>query len=264
MRPRSTPLADILVHEAAHAVVAWELGLTIVHIRFSSGDRSGEIPFQGRMHEYDGVVSSDEAREAAECDLLVYHAGMVAQRLFHYETARSSAGPVDAAGIMSICRMVEEDTAVIDEWSEYIEERVRVMLSRPATWARVIALAPEIARRLYFPGEEVAAFLTNVDMTGAAFPKAPSGSHEQYAFARSIDALDLSHRASSLLAIAEIETVAELLLYSARDLRRMIPRAGAKSVGEIEGAVRALGLTLAEGERRARETLVQRARRELP
>lgn len=264
MKPRGVVCADMLVHEAAHAVIAWELGIPIVHLRFSPKDWSGEMPFKGGMHEYAGHLPSERAREVAEKDLLIYHAGMVAQRLFHYESARSYAGSIDAAGIMRVARMVEQDADLIDEWSEYIEERVRVMLYDPTTWARVVALAPEIARRLYLPGEEIAAFLRIVDVTGADSPRHLPWNRERYAFGRGLDALGLSRRIQGRLAIAEITTVAELLTYSAWDLKGSLWRVGAKTVSEIEKAVQALGLALAEGYRRDKEARVQRARLELP
>lgn len=165
---------------------------------------------------------------------------------------------------MRIARMVEQDADLIDEWSEYIEERVRVMLYEATTWARVVALAPEIARRLYMTGEEIAAFLRIVDVTGADSPRHLPCNRERYAFGRSVDALGLSRRIQSRLEIAEITTVAEVLTYSARDLRASLWRVGAKTVSEIEKAVQALGLALAEGDRRDKEARVQRARRELP
>jgi hypothetical protein len=40
-------LADMLVHEAGHAVIAWELGVRIVELRFSMKEWSGLMPFAG-------------------------------------------------------------------------------------------------------------------------------------------------------------------------------------------------------------------------
>ena len=155
------------------------------------------------------------------------------------------------------------DTDVIDAWSAYIEERVRVMLYRPTTWARVIALAAEIARRLYLTGEEIGAFLRCVDVTDAVSPKDVPWNRERYPIGRSVDVLQLGTRARGALASADVHAIAELLTYSAMDLRGMIWRVGTKTLAEIAGAVGALGLRLAGETRYERELLVERARREL-
>jgi hypothetical protein len=254
-------MADMLVHEAGHAVVAWELGLEIVHLRFSSKDWSGRMPFLGGLYRFEGDPTSERAREAAEQDMLVFHAGLMAQRLFHYESTHHSVPAVDLLGVWDSCHALEDDVALIDEWSDYIEERVRVMLYKPATWARVVALAPEIARRLFLPGSEIAAFLDAVDVTGAVSPHRRPWKRAEYAFGRDVESLPLSNRARGALNRAEIDTVAELLTYSSWDLR-MVWRTGAKTIAEIEAALASLGLHLAEERRGDREARVQRARRE--
>jgi hypothetical protein len=248
-------LADMLVHEAGHAVIAWELGVQIVELRFSMKDWSGRMPFAGAAHRLGGEAS-DHAREAAEKEMLIFHAGRMAQLLFHYESVRGYRNSIDLKGIMDACRTVEEHAAVIDVWSDYIEERVRVMLYQPPTWSRVIALAPEIARRLYLTGDEIAAFLTRVDVSDAVSPRHGPWTRERYAIGRGIDALQLSNRARSCLERSDIESVAHLVSYSAKDVRGRVWRAGAKTVSEIEAAMHAIGLTLAE------ESLFDRERRD--
>ncbi len=254
-------LADLLVHEAGHAVIAWELGVRIVELRFSIKDWSGRMPFDGAAYCLAGDVTSDRAREAAEKDMLVFHAGRMAQLLFHYKGVYGHRNSIDLRAIMNVCRTVEEDTAVIDAWSDYIEERVRVMLCQTATWGRVIALAPEIARRLYLTGEEIAAFLAHVDVSGADSPRHDLWTREHYAIGRGVDALQLSNRARSCLERSGIESIAQLVTYSAEDVRRFIWRAGAKTAGEIETAMRTLGLTLAEEPLLDRQFRVDRGRR---
>lgn len=255
-------LADMLVHEAGHAVIAWELGVRIVEIRFSLNDWSGRMPFAGARHSFEGDLASDHARAAAEKDMLIYHAGRMAQLLFHYDSVHGCRNSVDLQGIMDACRTVEEDTAVIDAWSDYAEERVRVMLYQPSTWARVIALAPEIARRLYLTGDEIAAFLARVDVSGAVSPRHNPWRRDQYAIGRGIDALPLSNRARTCLERSDIDSIAQLVGYSADDVRGRIWRAGPKTTSEIEGAMHTIGLTLAEEGLFDRERRVERARRE--
>jgi hypothetical protein len=254
-------LADMLVHEAGHAVIAWELGIQIVELRFSMKDWSGRMPFAGAAHCLDGDVASERAREAAEKDMLIFHAGRMAQLLFHYDSVHGYRNSIDLKGIMDACRRVEEHAAVIDAWSDYIEERVRVMLYQPSTWGRIIALAPEIARRLVLTGDEIAAFLTRVDVSGAVSPRHSPWNREHYAIGRGIDALQLSNRARSCLERSDIESIAHLVSYSAEDVRGRIWRAGAKTAREIEAAMRAIGLTLAEESLWDRELRVDRARR---
>lgn len=253
-------LADMLVHEAGHAVIAWELGVQIVELRFSMKDWSGRMPFAGAAQSLGGEAA-DHAREAAEKEMLIFHAGRTAQLLFDYDSVHGYRNSIDLKGIMDACRTVEGDAAVIDAWSGYIEERVRVMLYQPSTWGRIIALAPEIARRLYLTGDEIAGFLTRVDVSGAVSPRHGPWTREHYAIGRGIDALQLSNRARSCLERSEVESVAQLVSYSADDVRGRIRRAGAKTAGEIEAAMCAIGLTLAEESLWERELRVDRARR---
>jgi hypothetical protein len=105
-----------------------------------------------------------------------------------------------------------------------IEERVRVMLYQPATWARLIALAPEIARRLYRSGAEIEAFLAFVDVTRAVSPKGRAWTRTEYTLGQEIGVLDVSCRARGALAHAEIATMAQLLTYSGRDVREATVR----------------------------------------
>jgi hypothetical protein len=266
VRPRwatdpDVELADMLVHEAGHAVIAWELGITIVHLRFSAKDWSGRMPFIGALSRFSGDLASERAREAVEKDMLVYHAGLMAQRLFHYDSTHRHVPAIDLAGVWETCHWAEHDVDLIDEWSDYIEERVRVMLYRPATWARVIALAQEIARRLYLSGADIDTFLAFVNVTNAVSPKSRAWKRTEYDFGQDIGVLDLSPRARGALARAEITTIAHLLTYSGRDIRG-IPRAGEKTAGEIEEAVRTSGLTLGDEPLWERELRVQRARAE--
>jgi Bacterial RNA polymerase, alpha chain C terminal domain len=256
-------LADMLVHEAGHAVVAWELGIEIVHVRFSMQQWSGLMRFAGGLYRFNGDDASDDARVAAETDMLIFHAGQMAQRLFHYDGAHRAASLVDLTGIMDAGKTVEDDTALIDAWSEYIEERVRVMLCQPATWARVIALAPEIARHLYLPGRQIASFLLSVDVSGAVSPKdVQRWKRDVYPLGQPIQVLQLSNRTRSCLERSEIETLAELISYSPWDLRWSMSRAGDKTVAELTEAVRRVGLELAADRRTDREERVRRARLE--
>jgi hypothetical protein len=263
VRPRAeadpdAELADMLVHEAAHAVIAWELGIEIVHIRFSAKDRAGRMPFIGAVARFPGDLSSERAREAVEKDMLAYHSGLVAQRLFHYDGTQRYVPEIDLVGVWETCHWAEDDVDLIDKWSDYIEERVRVMLYQPATWARVMALAPQIARRLYLPGADIEAFLALVDVTDAVSPRDRAWKRTEYAFGQGIGVLDLSSFARAALARARITTIARLLTYSKSDLLAMW-RTGRKTAGEIEDAVRAHGFRLADGVLSDRERRVQRA-----
>lgn len=251
--------ADLFVHEAAHAVIAWELGITIDDLCFSTKHWSGRMHFRG-MDRFEGDLASERAREAAEKDMLVYHAGLMAQRLFHHASA---LGPsvIDVRGLIETARTIEDDVGLIDAWSDYLEERVRVMLCQPATWHRVIALAPEIARRLYLSGDDIGAFLERVDVAEAVSPRERRWHREEYAFGKAVDALPVSPRTRRCLDGAEIVTIAELLTYSASDLRGAVD-AGPKTVADVETAVATFGLRLANEQRIDREMWVEQALRE--
>jgi len=257
----STQPADLFVHEAGHAVIAWELGVKITELYFSPKVWLGRMTFIGGVVTFQGDRASERAREAAEKDMLIFHAGLMAQRLFHYDSACGHSS-MDVKGLMDTAQMVEDDVDLIDAWSDYIEERVRVMLCRPETWHRVIALAPEIARRLYLRGEDIASFLDHLDVGQAVSPQERGLNRAEYAFGKAIDVLALSNRTRGCLDRAEIATIAELLTRSAADLRGEVWHAGAKTVAEVEAALAMLGLRLAEEPRFEREWRVQQARRE--
>ncbi|MEO8379054.1 MAG: hypothetical protein ABI779_05275, partial [Acidobacteriota bacterium] len=200
-------LADLLMHQAGHAVVAWELGVRIIELHFSLKAWSGLMPFAGAITScFDRALAADAAREAAEKDMLIFHAGRMAQLLFHYDSVHGYRNSSDLRGVIDACRRVEDATAVIDAWSEYIEERVRVMLSAPGTWSRVLALAPEIARRLSLTGHQIAAFLEHVDVAGAVAPHDTPWNRDRYAIGRGIDALGLSNRSRTCLERSQIGT----------------------------------------------------------
>lgn len=105
---------------------------------------------------------SDALRVAIEREMVVFHAGLVAQKRFHYEGAWGLVPRTDYEGILAIALQVETDPRLIDEWSDYAEERARALMELPQTWRRVETLAVELARRPVLHGEEVDAFLAAV------------------------------------------------------------------------------------------------------
>ena len=159
---RGVTLSDVLIHEAGHAVAAWELGARIgvihVHVRV----REGRMTFASDVGLGRFPARSDALRIAVERDMVVLHAGLVAQRRFHYEGAWGLLPRTDYEGILATALQVETDLRLIDEWSEYAEERARALIELPQTWRRVEALAVELARRPVLHGEEIDAFLAGL------------------------------------------------------------------------------------------------------
>ena len=138
---------DVLVHEAAHAVVAWELGVRVGAILVDLKRREGHTAFASDIAIGRFAPGSTAHRAAAERDMLVFHAGFMAQQRFHYDGTHGWYPLHDYIGIFRIAEMLESDFPLIDAWSTYIEDRARSMIEQPATWARIQALALDLARR---------------------------------------------------------------------------------------------------------------------
>lgn len=166
---RGVTLADVLVHEAGHAVAAWELGVRIGAIHVHLRVREGRMTFASDVGLGRFPVGSDTLRQAIEREMVVLHAGLVAQRRFHYEGAWGLVPRTDYEGILATALQVETDLRLIDEWSDYAEERARALMELPQTWRRVEALAVELVRRPVLHGEEIDAFLA-----GLRVPRAPN------------------------------------------------------------------------------------------
>lgn len=159
---RGVTLADVLVHEAGHAVAAWELGVRIGAIHVHLRVREGRMTFASDVGLGRFPAGSDALRLAVERDMVVLHAGLVAQRRFHYEGTWGLVPRTDYEGVLTTALQAETDLRLIDEWSDYAEERARTLLELPQTWRRVEALAVELARRPVLHGGEIEAFLAGV------------------------------------------------------------------------------------------------------
>lgn len=159
---RGVTLADVLVHEAGHAVAAWELGVRIGAIHLHLRAREGRMTFASDVGLGRFPAGSDALRLAVERDMVVLHAGLVAQRRFHYEGTWGLVPRTDYEGVLATALQAETDLRLIDEWSDYAEERARTLLELPQTWRRVEALAVELARRPVLHGGEIEAFLAGV------------------------------------------------------------------------------------------------------
>jgi hypothetical protein len=159
---RGVTLADVLVHDAGHAVAAWELGVRVgavhVHVRV----REGRMTFASDVGLGRFPAGSDALRLAIEREMIVFHAGLVAQRRFHYHGTCGLVPRTDYEGILAAALQIESDHRLIDEWSDYAEEQARALIELPQTWRRVEALAVELARRPVLHGEEIDAFLAAV------------------------------------------------------------------------------------------------------
>jgi hypothetical protein len=139
--------ADVLIHEAGHAVIAWELGVRVGQVVVDGTRRQGHVKFVSDTLIGRFAPRSASCRRAAERDMVVCHAGFMAQRRFHYD---GTLGWYPLEDYMTIQRVAEEftdDAALIDAWSAYLEDRARQMVEHPATWTRILALALELARR---------------------------------------------------------------------------------------------------------------------
>ncbi|HVE70639.1 MAG TPA: hypothetical protein VNI54_04660 [Thermoanaerobaculia bacterium] len=159
---RGVTLADVLVHEAGHAVAAWELGVRIGAIHVYVRVREGRVTFASDVGLGRFPAGSDALRLAIEREMIVFHAGLIAQKRFHYEGAGGLVPRTDYEGILASAQLVESDHRLIDEWSDYAEEQARALIERPQTWRRVEALAVELARRPVLYGEEIETFLGGV------------------------------------------------------------------------------------------------------
>jgi hypothetical protein len=168
-RQRSVTLADVLVHEAGHAVAAWELGVRIGVIHVDLRVCEGRMTFASDVGHGRFPAGSDALRLAIEREMLVLHAGLVAQKRFHYEGAFGLVPRTDYEGILATALQVETDLRLIDAWSDCAEERARALIELPQTWRRVEALAVELARQPVLHGEDVDAFLADVRV-----PRAPN------------------------------------------------------------------------------------------
>jgi hypothetical protein len=164
-------LADVLVHEAGHAVVAWELGVRIGAIHVHARIREGRMTFASDVGLGRFPARSDALRLAVEREMIVFHAGLVAQRRFHYEGAWGLVPRTDYEGILATAMHVETDHRLIDEWSDYAEERARALIELPQTWRRVEALAVELSRRPVLHGDEIDTFLAGVRVPRAPNPR---------------------------------------------------------------------------------------------
>ena len=145
--PARLTVEDLLVHEAAHAAVAWEVGVRVGRILVNRERREGHVAFVSDVLIGRYAPGTPAARAAAEREMLACHAGFMAQRRFHYDSTHHRYAVKDYLWIFRIAEQIEEDRAVIDAWSAYIEDRARATIEQPATWARILALAIELARR---------------------------------------------------------------------------------------------------------------------
>lgn len=277
IRDPDLQLADLLVHEAAHAVVAWELGIEIVHIRFDLDEWSGVMPFIGALRKFSGELAGETARTDAETDMMIFHAGHVAQRWFNYSGSHGHSR-VDLRGLMRTCQYVDRDIPLIDAWSAYMEERTRVFVQRRITWTRILALAAELPRHGAMSGDAVSAFLGRIRVpvtqtepqlrrNPPAIPPETSTPRAASAglLGRAVtDVLELSTRARHSLAGARITTIAELLLHSAWDLRWRVGGLGDKTLAEILAETRRHGLILPEERWIDRQRRVRIARQAEP
>lgn len=165
---RDVRFEDVLVHEAAHAVVAWELGARIGQITIDRAHAAGRMSFASDVAIGRFAVGSAAHRLAAERDMLVFHAGFMAQQRFHYEGTHGVYPIHDYAAILDIAQQFSSDAPLIDAWSTYVEDRARHMIEHPATWRRIEALAVELARRAgpdgftVIDGEKADQFIANV------------------------------------------------------------------------------------------------------
>jgi len=165
---RDVSLPDVLIHEAAHAVVAWELGARLGQLTVDRTRGAGHMVFASDAAMGRFARGSQAHRQAAERDMLIFHAGFMAQQRFHYEGTHGVYPIHDYSEILAIAEVFSDDAALIDAWSTYIEDRARHMIEHPATWKRIQTLALELARRAapdgmtVLPGETAEAVIAAV------------------------------------------------------------------------------------------------------
>jgi hypothetical protein len=154
-------LSDLRVHEAAHAVVALELGLQVDHVRFTNATGQGRCRL---TYCFTTVASltTPEAREAIERDAMAVHAGYAAQRVFAYERTLYVSPRHDLDLVRSLLGLVEDDERLILAWSTYLAERAIAYVQRDRTWRCILALADHLPARGRLTGLQVSSFLAQV------------------------------------------------------------------------------------------------------
>jgi hypothetical protein len=138
---------DFLIHEAAHVVAAWELGRTVTLVTFDHETWSGRTHIEFATSALAEDDTSDRARELAEDDVIILHAGMAAQRTYNYEGAVRCTPRTDLDSVALILTPFETDPALLLAWSTYLAERALVFVRRPDTWRRIEELANALSRR---------------------------------------------------------------------------------------------------------------------
>lgn len=135
----------LLIHEAAHAVVAWETGARLGRVFVDRERRCGNVAFSSDAAIGRFAQQSPLHRAAAERDMLIFHAGSEAEKRF--KAGELPGYPIrDYSGVFEAAQRFTADRALIDAWSAFIQERARCLIERPATWARIVALALKLAR----------------------------------------------------------------------------------------------------------------------
>ena len=148
---------DLCIHEAAHVVAAWQLGRVVARVTFDHATWSGLTFVAFATSALDEDDTSDYARELAEGDVIVLHAGMAAQRIFNYEGSLRCTPRTDLDSVRAILTPFESDRAVLLAWSTYLAERALVLVREPETWRRIEEVARYLSTRSRVSRRQLAA-----------------------------------------------------------------------------------------------------------
>jgi hypothetical protein len=148
-------------HQAAHAVMAWKLGVAVKRVTIvPSKDAKGHCyhaqVVRGECAEVD---SSDRGRMEREQHIMIALAGPVAQRIYNPRGYRRGHGRGDQAIAADLALNMNGSSRATDAYLKWLTIHTRDCLENVSTWPLVEALAAELVRRRTIEGAEVVELL---------------------------------------------------------------------------------------------------------
>jgi hypothetical protein len=249
--PPTSRTWTLAVHEAGHCVMAYLLDLGISRAVIRPANSSGNVWWRHAGRRYERFRDEPYSRAVIEADALVALAGAAAQWLYRDGSVRAVDLGHDDRVAASILRQLEQADVVILNWREYLRQRALRMLSEQRHQALTARLAGLFVERERLRGEDIYAFLEHEEARVADYLLDGTATIEDYVgligtdeFARPVESLGLSSRATTCLHGARITTIGQLLQHSSYDLAP-IKGLGKYTLQKIEEAVTAAGLELA-------------------
>jgi hypothetical protein len=255
------------VHDAAHLVMLWDLGL---HSALEVPLPATSGCYAKLLRSFRVATSAPVSRAVVEEDAIVLLAGIVATQNIHPLRRATEHGTHDVTEANARLGQVERDGIVRRAWATYLRHRVRSMLLTTTNMERVLAVAELLDQAsyrsaiAYIKGERPADVPPVDDQSHSAEvtesePGAEIVSEHEDADANreDIDAppapqqlprlisdvMDLTVRAENCLRNANILTLEQLAQLSDRDLARL-KNVGTKTREEIIAAAAEVGITI--------------------